>query len=138
MANQAQADHSSGKDAQSRLILGIVNKVVEIAAAADTISKGEEKEKNVTLELVKDINDSEILYKIALICNTISLPGNAIDIKYDVWFMHTYWSCINRLSEIHTSEALEALRIIADHSSLDGGDRLIIKDIILNHKANFK
>lgn len=135
MAPPVLANDDARKQDQIRDITGIVNKVVALAEKGDEISEDEVKEKALTSRLVGNISDPDILYKIALICNTISLPGNASDIKYDVWFIHTYWACINRLSEIKTLNALEALKIIADYSSLDGGDKLILKEIILNHKA---
>ncbi len=135
MVHPVFADDNSRKQDQTRYITGVVDKIVALAEKGDEISEGEVKEKALTSRLVGDISNPDILYKIALICNTISLPGNASDIKYDVWFIHTYWACINRLSEIKNLNALESLKIIADYSSLDGGDKLILKEIILNHKA---
>lgn len=112
------------------IVLNTVEKIFEFAQNSTELSSGELFEKNAIRGLINKINSPEELYRIALICNTLCYPGNAGDIRFDAWFSNAYWISINKLAEIDRLESLIFLEAIAQRSAFDGGDHLLLKEII--------
>jgi hypothetical protein len=131
------ANGASSKEEQIRETLRIMNILYQEAVMY--------KDKEYTAEEFRDfrgqvqktvettlatIQNPEILVRLTLTADLFYLPGNAKDVKFDEVFFQTYHICIAKLAENVCQENYEALKTIQSEMNPDGGDSVVLKEIL--------